>query len=83
MNVSLTPHFNDFIKSLVASGKYHSASEVVRDALRLLQEKHESKSGKLNEIQKLINEGMESGEAEDFDLNQFLKEANEAYKNAK
>nr|MDZ8003141.1 ATP-binding protein [Nostoc sp. DedSLP05] len=38
LNVSLTPDFNDFITSLLGSGKYKSSSEVVRQALRLLQE---------------------------------------------
>ncbi|HCN78203.1 MAG TPA: type II toxin-antitoxin system ParD family antitoxin [Verrucomicrobiales bacterium] len=38
MNVALTHHFEDFIKQLVTSGRYNNASEVVRAALRKLQE---------------------------------------------
>lgn len=38
MNVALTQHFEGFIKQLVASGRYNNASEVVRAALRKLQE---------------------------------------------
>jgi len=38
LNVSLTPELSEFIASLVRSGKYKSASEVVREALRLLQQ---------------------------------------------
>lgn len=38
MNVALTQHFENFIKQLVASGRYNNASEVVRTALRKLQE---------------------------------------------
>ena len=37
-NVSLTPEMEDFIDGRVASGRYRSASEVVRAALRLLEE---------------------------------------------
>lgn len=39
MNVSLTPTLEDFVKSKVSSGLYNNASEVMREALRLLREK--------------------------------------------
>jgi antitoxin ParD1/3/4 len=38
MNVSLTPELDKFIARKVESGRYNSASEVVREALRLLEE---------------------------------------------
>ena len=38
MNVALTTHFEGFIKQLINSGRYNNASEVVRAALRKLQE---------------------------------------------
>lgn len=38
MNVALTSHFEGFIKHLISSGRYNNASEVVRAALRKLQE---------------------------------------------
>ncbi len=38
MNVSLTPELDKFVASKVESGRYTSASEVVREALRLLEE---------------------------------------------
>ncbi len=37
MNVSLTPKLEDFVKSKVKAGDYNNASEVVREAVRLLQ----------------------------------------------
>ncbi|ACC80914.1 type II toxin-antitoxin system ParD family antitoxin [Nostoc punctiforme] len=46
LNVSLTPDFNKFITSLVNSGKYKSASEVVRQGLRLLQQQVASSNPK-------------------------------------
>lgn len=44
LNVSLTPELEEFILSKVESGTYASASEVVRDGLRLLQASEESKA---------------------------------------
>jgi antitoxin ParD1/3/4 len=41
MNVSLTPELENFVNAKVGSGRYNSASEVVREALRLLEE-HDS-----------------------------------------
>ena len=41
MNVSLTPELEQFVSAKVESGRYNSASEVVREALRLLEE-HDS-----------------------------------------
>ncbi len=43
MNVSLTKELENFVSELVASGKYYSVSEVVRDGLRLLKEQEELK----------------------------------------
>jgi antitoxin ParD1/3/4 len=39
MNVSLTPELDQFVAGKVESGRYTSASEVVREALRLLEER--------------------------------------------
>lgn len=42
LNVSLTPELMAFIAAQVASGRYGSASEVVRTSLRLLEEKRQA-----------------------------------------
>ncbi len=42
MNVSLTPQLDKFVVKKVASGRYTSASEVVREALRLMEERDEA-----------------------------------------
>ena len=44
MNVSLTPKLEEFVAAKVSSGLYNSASEVVREALRLLEEHDRSRS---------------------------------------
>lgn len=63
MNVSLTPELEGFARRLVDTGRYNSASEVVRESLRLLQER-ESKTA---ELRRLIQEGLEGGGARSFD----------------
>lgn len=59
MNVSLTPKLEGFIKDKVESGNYGNSSEVVREALRLLQQEDAKKQAFLNAIQK----GMDDIEA--------------------
>lgn len=52
MNVSITPELEKFVQMEVASGMYNSASEVVREALRLLQTRRVDRIAQLNrEIQ--------------------------------
>ncbi len=60
-SILLGQHFEDFISSEVASGRYSSASEVVRTALRLLQEEESKK--------KILNKALEVGEKSGFDKN--------------
>ena len=47
MNVSLTPELEQFVSSKVGSGRYNSASEVVREALRLLEEHDQARSAQI------------------------------------
>ena len=67
-SVALGAYFDDFIKSKIAQGRYNNASEVVRAALRLLEENE----SRLIELKNAINEGVKSGRAEDFDPEQHL-----------
>ncbi len=56
MNVHLTPELEQMVHSKVKTGRYNSASEVVREALRLLEEHDQVKA----DIRRKIAEGMES-----------------------
>ena len=47
MNVSLTPELEAYVAAKVASGRYNSASEVVREALRLLEERDTSRDAQI------------------------------------
>ena len=50
MNVSLTPELEKFVGAKVGSGRYNSASEVVREALRLLEEHDSARAAQLAEF---------------------------------
>jgi len=51
MNVSLTPELEQFVQTKVQSGRYNSASEVIREALRLLEEQERVRAAQLAEFQ--------------------------------
>ena len=58
MNVSLTPELEALVQAKVASGLYNNASEVIREALRLLRENDEMKALKLELIKKELSVGL-------------------------
>ncbi|QDX25367.1 type II toxin-antitoxin system ParD family antitoxin [Sphingomonas suaedae] len=59
---TLGSHFEGFIKRQVSSGRYASASEVIRDSLRLLEEQEEERAAKLEALRADIAYGAASGE---------------------
>lgn len=63
MNVSVGKDFEDFVKSKVASGDYASASEVVRDGLRLLREKDLILEARLQALRGEIQKGLDQADA--------------------
>jgi len=69
-SISLGSHFEDFINSSIASGKYSSASEVVRSALRLL----ELEEQKLKDLREALAEGEKSSMVENFDAKRHLED---------
>jgi len=70
MTVDTGEELRGFVESLVESGGYKTNSEVVRDGLRLLQEKQAA--SKLETLRQLIDEGDNSGEPVDWNVDQFL-----------
>ena len=68
-SITLGDHFDGFIVSQIQTGRYGSASEVIRSALRLL----ETQETKLNTLRQLLVAGEESGEAE-YDLENLISE---------
>ena len=59
MNVSLTPELEKLVNERVRSGMYSSASEVVREALRLLHDQEELRRRKLEDLRKEIQIGLD------------------------
>lgn len=62
-SLSLGPYWESYIKNEVKRGKYGSASEVVRDGLRVL----ELQNSKLNQLRENIREGYEQIQRREFD----------------
>jgi len=77
MNISLTPHLEEMIRAKIASGSYNSASEVVREALRLLEEEDQLRSLKMQRLREDILEGLESGPSTEFDPREIKRAARE------
>ncbi|TXE09137.1 type II toxin-antitoxin system ParD family antitoxin [Gelidibacter salicanalis] len=69
-SISLGTHFEDFIKEEVNSGRYGSVSEVIRSALRLLEQEEK----KERELIKALEVGEQSGFVVNFDPKENLTE---------
>jgi antitoxin ParD1/3/4 len=68
MNVSLTPQLEALVQRKVESGLYGSASEVMREALRLLEERDRLRSMRLEALRAEIQQGLDSGEPTPLDM---------------
>ena len=67
-SVSLGDHFTEFIEKAIESGRYATASEVVRDGLRLLEEEEIQ----LETLSNALTEGELSGPSNELNLEEFL-----------
>jgi antitoxin ParD1/3/4 len=74
MNISLTPKLEDFIKAKVKSGDYNNASEVIREALRGMQERDVERKAQLGALRRLIRDGEESGQPIPWDPEAIKRE---------
>ena len=66
MNVNLTPALADFVESEVGAGEYQSASELVRDALRLLRQEKKHNELKLTLLRQEVARGVAEADAAEF-----------------
>jgi antitoxin ParD1/3/4 len=73
MNINLTPQLEDMVRRKVASGLYNSASEVVREALRLMEEQDRLREVKLDQLRQDILAGLASGEPTPWDPEEIKK----------
>ena len=71
MNISLTPHLEKLVQGKVESGLYNSASEVMREALRLMEERDQLRELRLEELRRETQKGIDSGEATPLDMEEI------------
>lgn len=61
MSLSLTPKLEDFVKSRVNTGDYNTASEVIREAVRPMQDRDADRKIELTALKRSLREGEKSG----------------------
>jgi antitoxin ParD1/3/4 len=77
-NVSLTEYLDRFVEANIEAGRYQNASEVVREALRLLEQKQREDQIRLERLRQAIQEGEDALARGDYvdvsveDLGEFL-----------
>ena len=78
ISVSFTPHQAEFLADCVASGRYQSTSEVVREGLRLLEDRQQRRQVELERARTLIQEGADQlDRGEVIDGETFFREWDE------
>ncbi|SPE41971.1 conserved hypothetical protein [Candidatus Sulfopaludibacter sp. SbA3] len=83
-NVNLTEHFDRFIEAGITSGRFSNASEVVREGLRLLEQREEEDKAKLEWLRAAAKEGFDAARRGDYvtvnseeELDAFLDQIHE------
>ena len=75
LNVSLTEELVSYVKSKVTSGRYTSSSEVVREALRLMEKQEQQEAEKLRWLREAWRKGEESGDFAPLDSEEIKNQA--------
>jgi antitoxin ParD1/3/4 len=75
-SINLGDHFEGFIDQQIASGRYGSASEVVRASLRLLEEREQ----KIEGLRRALIDGERSGDVGELDMKKIKTKARQAAK---
>jgi len=65
-NVNLTDHFDRFIEARVTSGRFSNASEVVREGLRLLEQREQEDKARLKWLRGAVKEGIDDIDRGDY-----------------
>ena len=65
-NISLTPEQDAFVEKVVATGEYQNASEAVRDALRVLQQRRRENELKLKALRAQLRAGIDALDQGDY-----------------
>ncbi len=80
---TLGNHFEGFVKEMVQSGRYATASEVMREGLRLMEERERSRIAKLEALRANVQEGFDSGPSEALDMAEIKATARNQRERAK
>lgn len=75
ISISLTPELLGLVKAKVQTGRYSSTSEVVREALRLLERSDRLEAERSEELRRAWQQGVSSGDAGELDFAELRKEA--------
>lgn len=75
-SVDLPPDLESFVDALVRAGHYDDPSAVVRRALRVLQEIEAKREAKLVELRRLVQEGLDDEDGEEWNLEEFKARLN-------
>ena len=67
-SITLSPELAQVVDDVVAAGEYASASEVIRDALRQWKDRRDLHGYTVEELRKLVQEGIDSGPGQDGQL---------------
>ena len=80
-NVNLTEHFDRFIEAGITSGRFSNASEVVREGLRLREQREQEDKARLEWLRAAVKEGIDDIECGDFvilrsdrEINDFMRQ---------
>jgi antitoxin ParD1/3/4 len=81
LNVNLTEHFDQFINAGITSGRFSDASEVVREGLRLLEEREQEEKAKIEWLRSAAKEGFDDIDRGDYvtlrsdqDIDEFMQQ---------
>ncbi len=75
ISIALTPELNDLVQEAVASGRYATSSEVVREALRDWSHYEKAKAQALTNLQDMIQQGIDSGPGRFSSIEEIIAEA--------
>ena len=71
---SIGKHFEGFIERLIESGRYSTASEIIRDGLRIIEEREQRREAKLEWLRAEIKKGLDSGPSREFEPKALAEE---------
>jgi antitoxin ParD1/3/4 len=74
MNVSLTPRLESFVHEAVRTGRFQSASELVRTALRMLEDREAERFARIEWLRSEVKNGLDSGPALTLDMESIKRQ---------